>query len=142
MIVVTPLYCLNRCFSQTGLIPWYIRNEISNYGYMKFPLTNGAGRRFSIRRWLDENDVWLYELPSMPRYSEACETMPAHVRHPWDEEETPIWLEPTFSSAKAKMDYLLDMFADMNFDECGIMCVPFDGLPIGWTCRDGKVTLY
>ena len=120
--------------------------ELENYGYLTVYPYNGCCRRFSVADWLGLDMNTRRELDDeVPiRYSEADEDICwSHVRHPWEnDEDEQKWLNPQFESIEEKMKYIDKIFDDLKCDRCGVLYPPFDGLPILWASKNGKVTLY
>lgn len=145
MIVVTPRYYSRRKWNARRQLPWHRRNELDNYGYLTV-VNYGYRRRFSIADWLGWNCETrrIMEADWPMRFSELDEGICwSHVRHPWEvDDDGQEWLTPQFSSIEEKMKYIDKIFDDLKCDRCGVLYPPFDGLPILWASKNGKVTLY
>lgn len=155
MRVVTTQYWWKRRHSVTALLPWSLRNEVRQNGYLTLPRPWEASPRrwFSIDRWLNPDGGTIdaygrYDEP-MPRYSEVFD-FPMNnwnaVRHPWNDKPVkPITCFHTQKERAAYLNATFDKALDhlTNGGKVTVMHLPYGGLPIvSVTSEDGKVTIF
>lgn len=145
MRIVTARYAAFRRRNVNSLLPWHWRNECALYGYMSVS-AQPIRKPFRISRFLDSGeyqDYYYDEDGEILRYEQPKGDSWRCVRSPWDEHENPfVWLEREFYTIEQKEKYLHGAMLDAKCERSGIMYPPFDCLPIGWTLKNGKVTLW
>lgn len=128
MKAVTSKYYIRRKHKTDPMLPWHLRNEQRNYGYLTVSMYDGWSRRFSVSDWLgwDADTRKRREAYDPLRYSDLYEGIRwNHVMHPWeivDEEQK--WMIPQFSSIEEKMKYIDKIFDNIKCDRCGVMYPP------------------
>lgn len=145
MKAVTTKYYANRRYSVSSLIPWWCRNEIANNGYLTVNTNAVKRKRFSILKWLNPDIYSSAHYEEMPRYRESDFVDDVRwdlVKNPWEKDEPQELIEPQFHDIKEKTDWLENVLPIVKCEKRGILFPLCDTLPIGWSLKNGKITLY
>lgn len=145
MRVVTARYAVFRRRNVNSMLSWHWRNEMRLYGCFRIPTQPIERRHHSIRFGEEEEYEFLYDDDGgILRYDSSLERVAwQHVRHPWeDEDDEPRWMKREFHTIEEKEKYLFGAMLEVKCERSSIMYPPFDCLPIGWTLKNGKVTLW
>ena len=149
MRTVTSYYFASRKQRRRNQLPWYVRNEIANKGYVEL-LPTYSGRSFSISRFMEDAGRF-YRQELQGRYSEDAEW---HSRpsswlarfSPWERKGEKITAVPVLYPSKERLRYvdtLLDRVLTYPPPPYAVEVVftPYGGLPLVCLLQDGKVTI-